>query len=135
MEVNYPETWPNLVISCLSKNIPWVRGDANFTGQVNGVIGNTNFGYDESKAILIKPTEVKANTVLSFNADNVKGLDSPKYFVWLLNSDNKLIPYTIEEDSITIPHDEGEYLYHLLVDWGKGDNTISYWFKVKVVKY
>ncbi|RYD02556.1 hypothetical protein N752_24825 [Desulforamulus aquiferis] len=66
MEVDYPVAWPNLVISCLSKNIPWVRGDANFTGQVNGVIGNTSFGCDENKAILIKPTELKPNAVLSF---------------------------------------------------------------------
>ena len=28
------------------------------------------------------------------------------------------------------PVEEGEYLYDVFVDWGKGDNNISYWVKI-----
>lgn len=134
MEIEYPSTWPNLVIYSETKKIPWIRGDANFTGKVNGVVGNTNFGYDNKKAKSMNPTEVKPNTVLRFDADQVMDLEKPKYSVWLINKNNQLVTINVAGNSISVPAEEGEYTFNLCVDWGRGDNTITYWFKVKVVE-
>ncbi|GAB6180519.1 hypothetical protein JCM14036_18380 [Desulfotomaculum defluvii] len=131
--LNYPSYYPKLIISCASMNVPWIRGDANFTGKVNGVIGNTAFGLEERKTKLMETTDLKPNSLIEFNAEEVKNLEKPKYKAFLLNSDYELNELPINKNSIAIPSEEGVYVYNLLVDWGKGDNTISYWFKVKVV--
>jgi hypothetical protein len=31
------------------------------------------------------------------------------------------------------PKEVGEYLFLCVVDWGKGENNIAYWFKINVV--
>lgn len=133
MLTEYPSGWPQLEISCGDKIIPWVRGDSNFTGKVNGIIWSTLFGYDEIRAETINPVEIKVNEVIKFNADQVKGLNKPQYSIWLLNKNKKRDTFPIKENSITVP-EEGEYIFNLFVDWGKGDNNISYWFKVDAVK-
>lgn len=132
--VDYPPLYPKLEITDGSNPVEWVRGDANYTGDPYVVLGNTNFGADGNVARSLKGTTVRPGTTIKFTAAEVKGLDKPKYEVRLFNRDDMLVEYPTNQNVMTAPEKEGEYIFVLNVDWIKGDNSISYWFKLNVSK-
>ena len=128
----YPSTWPKLEILNDNHRIYWDRGDANFTGQAGGIIGNTNFGMNEEWVDKLKPNIVKPGSKLVFKAAEVPGLNTPELTLQRLNQDNSSSPYPLHQNTMLVPKEDGEYIFILSVDWGNGDNNILYWFKLKV---
>lgn len=128
----YPSTWPKVEIFNDNQRIYWDRGDANFTGRAGGIIGNTCFGMNEEWVDILKANIVKPKSQLVFKAAEVPGLDTPRYTLQQLNQDNIYTPYSVQQNTMLVPKEAGEYIFILSVDWGKGDNNILYWFKLKV---
>ena len=94
-------------------------------------MGNSNFGASEKEVQDLVPLHVKPNSIIKIKAEEIKGLDKARYKVSIYDKD-KAIPVLINKTEIMVPVEEGEYLYDVFVDWGKGDNNISYWVKIKV---
>ena len=92
---------------------------------------------DEGIALqVLKATDLKSNSVINIKAEEVSGLDKPKYKIYLLNkkmNGNQLVLYPLTENQMIAPKEVGEYLFLCVVDWGKGENNIAYWFKINVV--
>ena len=128
----YPSTWPNLEILYGNKQLSWVRGDSNFTGEPGGVIGNTLFGMNEEHVDKMNSDTVEPGAELIFIADVVKGLNKPVFELQIMNQNNTFSPYPINQNTMFVPKKAGEYIFILSVDWGNGDNNILYWFKVLV---
>ena len=141
---DYPSTYPSFVISCEDKNISWLRGDANYTGKPNGQVGNTSFGADNNLADkALNAEDVKPGSVIELQAGDVQGLNKPAYNILLFDKSRKvdqLVSYPSNNNQntipgkvrITVPNKAGEYLFLCDVNWGNGNNEITYWFKVKV---
>lgn len=133
----YPSNFPKFTVVCKDKSIQWIRGDSNYTGKLGGKVGNTSFGADEVIAeAALKATEVEPGTVITAKADEVVGLDKPKCKFLLFDKNkngDKFVAYPSTNNQITVPQKEEEYLFVCDVNWGKGDNEITYLFKVKVV--
>ena len=125
--------YPKLFITYDDKQIDGLLGFANYTGKVNGMVGNSNFGASEKEVQDLLALQVKPTSIIKIKAEEVKGLDKATYKVSIYDKD-KAIPISINKAEIMVPAEEGEYLYDVFVDWGKGDNNISYWFKIKVQK-
>lgn len=127
-DFNYPKV--HLIYN--NQPIQWVRGGANYTGRVNGKTGNTSFGNLESLQKL-KPTIVKPNSLIYFQAEQVEHLNNPKVEMFLTNDNlSEYENYPITDTEMIVPGKEGLYVFSLSVDWGKGDNSIDYWFKLQV---
>ncbi len=141
---DYPSTYPSFVISCEGKNISWLRGDANYTGKPNGKVGNTSFGADNNLADkALNAEDVKPGSVIELQVGDVQGLNKPAYNILLFDKSRKvdqLVSYPSNNNQntipgkarITVPNKAGEYLFLCDVNWGNGNNEITYWFKVKV---
>jgi hypothetical protein len=128
----YPSTWPKLEILHDDKQLLWVRGDSNFTGEPGGVIGNTMFGMNEGHVDKMISNPVEPGSELIFVAAEVPGLNKPVFEMQIMNPDNTFSPYPINQNTMLLPEETGEYIFILSVDWGNGDNNILYWFKVLV---
>lgn len=128
----YPYTWPKMEILNGNQRIYWDRGDANFTGQPGGVIGNTNFGMNEEHVDILRTNMVQPDSPIVFKPAAVQGLDTPKFKLEQLNQDHSSSVYLLQQNTMRTPKETGAYIFILTVDWGKGDNNISYWFKLKV---
>ena len=127
--------YPKLIITYGDKQIEGLLGFANYTGKVNGRVGNSNFGASEKEVQELVALKVKPNSIIGIKAEDVKNLNKATYKATRYDTQlgrDKAIPISINKDAIMIPAQEGEYLYDVFVDWGKGDNNISYWFKIKV---
>ncbi|MEN6461467.1 MAG: hypothetical protein ABFC94_08885 [Syntrophomonas sp.] len=129
----YPFTWPKVEILNDNHRIYWDKGDANFTGQAGGKVGNTNFGMNEEWVDKLKPNIVRPESKLVFKAAEVQGLNTPELTLRRLNQDNSSSPYPLHQNTMLVPKEDGEYIFILSVDWGNGDNNILYWFKLEVV--
>lgn len=128
----YPFNWPKLEILNDNQRIYWDRGDANFTGQAGGAVGNTNFGMNEEWVDKLRTNVVEPESEIVFKPAEVPGLDIPKLKLQRLNQDNSGSVYPLHQNTMLVPPKVGEYIFILTVDWGKGDNSIMYWFKLKV---
>lgn len=126
----YPSTWPKLEILYGDKQLSWIRGDSNFTGEPGGVIGNTMFGMNEEHLEQMPTNPVEAGAELCFMADEVPGLNQPVFQMQILNQNGTFSSYPINQNTILLPEKTGEYIFILSADWGNGDNNILYWFKV-----
>ena len=134
-KIDYPSTYPKFEITYENKSVDWIRGDANFTGKAGGVVGNTNFGADENVAGKLMATKVMPGSIIKLKADEVEGLDKPEYEIFLYDKSTKNNLKSISgQNEFSAPNQTGEYLFLANVNWGKGDNSISYWFKIKVEK-
>lgn len=131
-DYEYPADWPGLAISNDGKRLQWLRGDANYTGQAGGRVGNSNFGMSEGHIDLLPVNEVKPEAIIQFAADEVSGLNKPEMELQKLNKDNTFSVYPLQQQSMTAPKEAGDYTFILSVDWGNGDNNILYWFTIKV---
>lgn len=128
----YPPDWPKLEIFADYKRIYWDRGDANYTGQAGELIGNTSFGMNEEWIDILRPNIVRPESQLVFKAAEVPGLDPPRYTLQQYSQGRAYILYPLQGNIMTAPAEEGEHVFILAVDWGRGNNTILYWFKLKV---
>lgn len=127
--------YPKLLITYDDKQLNGLLGFANYTGKVNGMTGNSNFGASENEVQELVALQVKPNSIIKIKAEEVKPLNKAIYKVTRYNTihdTGEAIPSSINNDEIMAPVEEGEYLYDVFVDWGKGDNNISYWVKIKV---
>ncbi|NLX02939.1 MAG: DUF3784 domain-containing protein [Syntrophomonadaceae bacterium] len=131
-DFGYPPNYPKFEIRYGNRLLSWSRGDSNFTGKPGGIIGNTMFGMNEEHTDLLKPNTVKPESELVLVAAAVPGLNNPEYKLHTLNKDNLLSPYPLNKNTMLAPKEEGEYIFVLWVDWGNGDNSIVYFFKLKV---
>lgn len=141
---DYPSDYPSFTVSCEGKNISWIKGDANYTGKPHGQVGNTNFGADNNLADkALNAEDVKPGSVIELQAGDVQGLNKPAYNILLFDKSRKvdqLVSYPSNNNEntipgkarITVPNKAGEYLFLCDVNWGNGNNEITYWFKVKV---
>lgn len=125
--------YPKLFITYNDKQREGLLGFANYTGKVNGRVGNSNFGASEKEVQDLVALQVKPNSTIKIKAEEVKGLNKATYNVTKYDID-KEIPISINKNEIMVPVEEGECLYDVFVDWGKGDNNVSYWVKIKVQK-
>lgn len=123
--------YPNLFITYENKQVLGLLGFANYTGEINGKIGNSNFGASQKEVKDLEPLQVKPNSIIMIRAEEVKGLDKPTYMV-LRYDEDRAMPIVLNKDEIVMPAEEGEYLYEVSVDWGRGDNNIFYWLVIKV---
>lgn len=128
----YPPNWPKVEILNDNHRIYWDTGDANFTGQPGGIIGNTCFGMNEEWIDILRTNIVRPGSQIEFKPAEVPGLDTPILKLQRLNQDNTTSVYPLSQNTMPVPKEEGEYIFILSVDWGKGDNNILYWFKLKV---
>jgi len=80
----------------------------------------------------LKPNIVRPESKLVFKAAKVTGLNTPELTLQRLNQDNSSSPYPLHQNTMLVPKEDGEYIFILSVDWGNGDNSILYWFKLKV---
>lgn len=133
--IEYPSDWPNLEIVSGNDQIAWSRGDSNYIGIAGGKVGNTNFGMNEQWVEQLGTNWVKPGSGLIIKAEEVPGLDFPGLDLQLFKRYHydALSPYPLEGNKMTAPAKEGEYIFVLSVDWGQGDNMITYWFKLEVV--
>ncbi len=131
-DFDYPADYPKFEIRYDSQQLSWLKGDSNFTGKPGGIIVNTMFGMNEEHNDLLKPNTVKPESELVLVAAAVPGLNNPEYKLHTLNKDNLLSPYPLNKNTMLAPKEEGEYIFVLWVDWGNGDNSIGYWFKLRV---
>ncbi len=122
--------YPKIDISCNNTPIEWAKGDSNYTGKPYGLIGNTCFG-DDKELEALEPTIVEPNAIIEFKAEDVEGLNKPRYTV-MIEGDNNSLLYETNENIIRAPIEENVYTFNINVDWGNGDNEIWYVFKVKV---
>lgn len=133
--MDYPSLYPKFEVICGEKQINWVRGDGNFTGSPTVAIGNTNFGADKNIASKLKATKIKPGSIISVKADEVQGLDKPTYKVIIFDKVKKYNSDLYSDtNEFAAPSEEGIYLFYVTIDWGIGDNEISYWFKAEVSK-
>lgn len=128
----YPPDYPQFEIRSGKRQLSWLKGDSNFTGKPGGIIGNTMFGMNEEQTDLLEPNVVKAESELVFAAASVPGLNYPDYQLYILDKNDLRITYPLNENTMVSPEEGGEYVFMLQVDWGNGDNSIDYWFKLKV---
>ncbi len=131
-DFDYPADYPKFEIRCDSQQLSWLKGDSNFTGKPGGIIGNTMFGMNGEHTNLLEPNIVKPESELVFAAGAVPGLNNPEYKLHILDKDNLVSTYPLNKNTMLAPKEDGEYVLILSVDWGNGDNSISYWFKLKV---
>lgn len=131
-DADYPPDYPKFEIRCDYQQLSWLKGDSNFTGKPGGIIGNTMFGMNEEHTNLLEPNIIKPESELIFTAGTVPGLDNPEYELQMLDKDNLFSLYPLNNNTMVAPKEDGEYVFILSVDWGNGDNSISYWFKLKV---
>ncbi|MEA1962211.1 MAG: hypothetical protein U9N81_13255 [Bacillota bacterium] len=128
----YPFTWPKVEILNDNHRIYWDKGDANFTGRAGEITGNTCFGMNEEWVDKLKSNIVRPESKLVFKVAEVQGLNTPRLMLQRFNQDNSTSPYLLHQNTMISPKEDGEYILILTVDWGNGDNTILYWFKLKV---
>lgn len=128
----YPPEYPKFEILCDNQQLSWLKGDSNFTGEPGGMIGNTMFGMNEEHTNKLRANIVKPESKLIFTAAVVPGLNNPEYKLDILDNDNLFSTYPLNKNTMLTPKEEGEYVFALSVDWGNGDNSISYWFKLRV---
>ena len=131
-DFGYPSDYPRFEIRCDSQQLSWLKGDSNFTGKPGGIIGNTMFGMNGEHTNLLEPNIVKPESELVFAAGAVPGLNNPEYKLHILDKDNLVSTYPLNKNTMLAPKEDEEYVLILSVDWGNGDNSISYWFKLKV---
>jgi|GEM_PF-352397 len=131
-DFDYPPDYPKFEIRCDEQQLSWLKGDSNFTGKPGGIIGNTMFGINEDHTNFLMPNLVKPETKLIFTAAAVPGLNNPEYKLHMLDKDNLFLTYPLNNNAMVAPKEDGEYVFIISVDWGNGDNSISYWFKLKV---
>ncbi len=131
-EFKYPADWPDLEIKCNSNELNWLMGDSNYSGKEGGQVGNTYFGMNDEHVTLLKENAVKPEAIILFEPDEVKGLNKPSLELKMLNQDNSISAYPLNQNSMQAPKEVGEYIFILSVDWGNGDNNILYWFKLGV---
>lgn len=131
-DFEYPEGWPKLVITCDQEELQWLMGDANYTGRAGGQVGNSYFGMNEEHVSVLPVNVVKSAATIEFAADEVPGLNKPNYYLQILSPENAYTTYPLQQNSMTVPKETGEYVLILQVDWGNGDNNINYWFKLSV---
>ena len=131
-EFAYPSTWPKLEILNDNNRVYWYVGDANFTGEAGGRVGNTYFGMNEEHVDKLIVNTVTPEAKLVFKAMEVQGLNKPQLNLYELNKDNSSSVYPLNQNTMIVPKEDGEYTFILSVDWGKGDNNIVYWFKLRV---
>ena len=127
--------YPKLLITYDHKQLNGLLGFANYTGKFNGKVGNSNFGASEKEVQELVALQVKPNSIIRIKAEEVKRLNKATYKVTrykTIHDTGEAMPISINKDEIMAPVEEGEYLYDVFVDWGKGDNNISYWVKIKV---
>ncbi|MCW2279279.1 hypothetical protein, partial [Heliophilum fasciatum] len=116
----------------------WLRGSANYTGVPGGKVGNTCFGGGDSvnEVMALEPAEVKSGSQVDVEADIVKNLDIPRYHLSIVKySDCELTSvedYPMSKSGFVVPKTPGLYFFFIEVDWGKGDNSVGYNFKLKV---
>ena len=65
-------TYPKLLITYDDKQINGLLGFANYTGKVNGMVGNSNFGASEKEVQDLAALQVKPNSIIKINAEEVK---------------------------------------------------------------
>jgi len=129
--------YPKLLITYNDKQINGLLGFANYTGKVNGRVGNSNFGASEKEVQDLVALKVKPNSIIKIKVEDVKRLNKATYKVTrhdAIYDTGEEISILINKDEIMVPTEEGEYLYDVFVDWGKGDNNISYWLKINAQK-
>lgn len=135
---DYLERYPEFSITCNDNPITWIRGDANYIGKADVLLGNTDFGADDQVASqVLKGTVLKPSSIVELKADEVAGLDKPRYKVFLFDKskkDNQLNPYPLTENRFVVPKKAGEYLFLCNADWGKGNNEITYWIKILITE-
>lgn len=133
---NYPATYPKFSVTSNNINIPWIRSDANYTGKPGGRVGNTAFGADEYIADqALKATDLKPGSIVRLDAEEVSGLDKPECKVSIFDKTKKsdqLVLYPSTQSQLIAPKEAGKYLFLCDVNWGKGDNEITYWFKINI---
>jgi hypothetical protein len=133
---DYPAWYPRFSITSNNTNISWIRSDTNYTGKPGGRVGNTSFGADDFIADhALKATNLKPGAIVELHADEVSGLDQPKYKVFIYDNtkkSDKLVSYPLTKNQVAVPKKVGKYLFLCRVDWGKGDNEITYWFKINI---
>ena len=130
-QAGYSSHYPKLEILNGTTKLIWTRGDANYTSQPGVLIGNTNFGLGIDEAMKLPVTVLKPESWLEFMAEEVAGLDKPTYKVRLVDSNQQLKLYPINQNSIVLPKAEGKYLFQLQVNWGNENHVIYYWFKIE----
>ncbi|MDD4627114.1 MAG: DUF3784 domain-containing protein [Syntrophomonas sp.] len=131
-DFDYPPDYPKFEIRYDKQQLSWLKGDSNFTGKPGGIIGNTMFGMNEELADFLEPNIVKPESELIFTAAAVPGLNNPEYKLRMLDKDNSSSIYSLNKNTMLAPKEGGEYIFILWVDWGNGDNSMDYWFKLKV---
>ena len=131
-DFEYPPDYPKLEIRSDHRQLSWVKGDSNFTGEPGGIIGNTMFGMNEEHTDLLEPNIVKPESELVFAAAAIPGLNNPEYELYLLDENNSPAIYPLNKNTMLAPKEDGEYVFILRADWGNGDNSIDYWFKLRV---
>lgn len=128
----YPSTYPKFEIKYANQTLSWLKGDSSFTGEPGGIIGNTMFGMNEEHTDFLEANIVKPGSELVFAAGEVPGLNPPAFKLHALGDNHSLSTYPLNRNIIQVPQKDGGYIFMLNVDWGNGDNEISYWFKVRV---
>lgn len=83
--------YPKLFITYGDNQIEGLLGFANYTGKVNGRVGNSNFGAIEKQVKDLSALQVRPNSIIEINAEEVKGLNKATYTVSLYDGD-KAIP-------------------------------------------
>ncbi|MCB8814582.1 M56 family metallopeptidase [Desulfosporosinus shakirovi] len=130
-QTGYSSHYPKLEILNGTTKLIWTRGDANYTSQPGMLIGNTNFGLGIDEAMKLPASVLKPESWLEFMAEEVAGLDKPTYQLRLVDSNQQLKLYPINQNSILLPKAEGNYLFQLQVNWGNENHVIYYWFQIE----
>ncbi|HVJ49092.1 DUF4362 domain-containing protein [Desulfitobacterium sp.] len=130
----YISKYPKLDITSGSIKINWVRSTANYTSKPDVLIGNSNFGVEMDDALSLPAHVVMMGSRIDFKAADVPGLDKPSYKVQLVGKNKELIGYPVDNSSIYVPKEDGEFLFQLEVNWGyNGNHQIFYWFKISTI--
>lgn len=108
---------PNLTISYDNKNIPVKKGGYEWTIANKSIIADTSSPQEIGESM-------KGHHVLPEATLNLEFIEKPNKVSVIYWGESKNRPYTSIENTITVPKEEGTYIFEIIGEWEQG--KVSY---------